>query len=185
MDDHPFSAKRATRPSPARLILPVAGLGLLVAMIFAVTRSISPGYSEAEMLRSVHATALRRSSKPGVPDGGPLGPWWISAGEADPITGQFRDFSITTDTMIIAARIARVRIDPVADTFTIDMEHVVMTRFEQGPEAEEGTLVELESYTLGPAPFEVNIRPDAGGPLIRDEPEIDRSPLAGVQPPGG
>ncbi|MCZ6834145.1 MAG: hypothetical protein O7G85_00070 [Planctomycetota bacterium] len=178
---HPFQVSRRPK-SRARFILPIVLIGLIAAIPIVMMRSMPSDYSEAEILRSIHATALRQSEKPGVPNGGPLGPWWISASEADPISGEFRDFSITTETMIIAARMARVEIDPFEDTFVIDMEGVVMTRFKKGDDAEEYQLVDMDHFRLGPAPFGIDIRADAG----RSRPDgssrtTNTSPLAGVQ----
>jgi len=180
MSTHPLQPRRR---SPMRIIAPIVLVVLVVVLIVVVRRRGLPHYSEAQMLRSIHATALRHSDKAGVPDGGPLGPWWISASEGDPFTGELRNFSITTEAMIIAAQTARIRIDPYADTFMIDMEHVVMTRFESGPDAEMHSLVELDHYRLGPAPFHVDIRPDAGRSARPPASPVDASPLAGVDPP--
>ena len=57
-----------------------------------------------------------------------------------------------------------------------------MTRFEEGDQSEEHQLVEMEHYRLGPAPFGVDIRADAGRSLPQSSPKgSDPSPLAGIQ----
>lgn len=180
-DFYPSSPSKSSR---AKFILPIAGTGLLIACLFALFFSMRKTYSEAEIIRSIHIIALRQSEKPGVPNGGPLGHWWISAVKVDPITGKLFDFSITTDTMIIAAQSVMVEIDPLADTFTFDMTGVVLTRFSDSNDDEGEILVTREHYRLGPAPFGVDIIPDAGTvPVVMPKEKLSGlGNLAGVQP---
>lgn len=169
--------------SRVNLILPIAGTGLLIACLFALFFGMRKTYSEAEIIRSIHIIALRQSEKPGVPNGGPLGHWWISAVNVDPISGELFDFSITTDTMIIAAQSVMVDIDPLADTFTFDMTGVVMTRIVASDDDDGEILVTRDHYRLGPAPFGVDIIPDAGSarkPTPKEE-SSELSDLAGNQ----
>lgn len=170
--------------SRVNLILPIAGTGLLIACLFALFFGMRKTYSEAEVIRSIHIIALRQSEKPGVPNGGPLGHWWISAVNVDPISGELFDFSITTDTMIIAAQSVMVDIDPLADTFTFDMTGVVMTRIVASDDDDGEILVTRDHYRLGPAPFGVDIIPDAGTvPVVMPKEKLsDLGDLAGVQP---
>ena len=172
------------RPSRARFILPIGGVGLFIACIFALVSGTKKSFGEAEVIRSIHSIALYRSEKPGVANGGPLGPWWISATSVDPVSGKLHDFSISTGTMIIAARTAMIDLDSEADTFAFDLEDVVMTLIPNSREPDtEEILVTREHYRLGPAPFGANIVPD-GGAAPRPNPNRappERSPLAGVQ----
>lgn len=172
-----------TGRSRARFILPIAGTGLLIACVVVITLSLRPSYGESEILRSIHGIALSRSQKPGVPDGGPLGPWWISATRLDPISGTLHDFSITSDTMIIAAESARIEVDAFDDTFSIDMNMVVLTRLPgETPDEVEQQLVQYDHYRLGPASFDVDISPNAGRlPPREPAPPLETSPLAGIQ----
>lgn len=169
--------------SRAKFILPIASTGLLIACLFSLFFSMRKTYSEAEVIRSIHIIALRQSEKPGVPNGGPLGHWWISALNVDPITGKLFDFSITTDTMIIAAKSVMVDVDPLADTFAFDMTGVVLTRIVASDDDKGEILVTREHYRLGPAPFGVDIIPDAGS--VREPTPKEESPelaeLAGIQ----
>lgn len=179
-----YSASQPKRPSRARLILPIGGVGLFIACIFALVSGMQKSYGEAEVIRSIHSIALYRSDKPGVANGGPLGPWWISATSVDPMSGKLYDFSISTGTMIIAAKSAMIDLDSEADTFAFDLEEVVMTRIPNPREPDiEEILVTREHYRLGPAPFGANIVPD-GDAVPRPNPNrapAERSPLAGVQ----
>lgn len=170
--------------SRARFILPIAGTGLLIACVVVITLSLRPTIGESEILRSIHSIALSKSQKPGVPDGGPFGPWWISATRLDPISGLLHDFSITSDTMIIAAESARIEVDAFEDTFSIDMNTVVLIRLPgEAPDEVEQQLVKFDHYRLGPAPFDVNILPNAGRlPPGEPVPPAETSPLAGIQP---
>lgn len=174
----------ASGRSRARLILPIAGTGLLIACIVVITLSLRPTIGESDILRSIYSIALSKSQKPGVPDGGPFGPWWISASRLDPISGTLHDFSITSDTIIIAAESARIEVDAFENTFSIDMNTVVLTRLPgEAPDEVEQQLVKFDHYRLGPASFDVDILPDAGRlPPIEPGPSAEPSPLAGIQP---
>ncbi len=182
----PLSEYAMTNPkqsSRAKFILPIAGTGLLIACLFALFSGMKKTYSEAEIIRSIHTIALRQSEKPGVPDGGPLGHWWISAGNVDPISGKLFEFSITTDTLMIAAQTVMVDIDPLADTFTFDMTGVVLTRIVESDDDEGEILVHHEHYRLGPAPFGVDIIANAGSaqePTPNEE-SSELEELAGIQ----
>ena len=149
MSSSEYATTNPKQSSRAKFILPIAGTGLLIACLFALFSSMKKTYSEAEVIRSIHLIALRQSEKPGVPDGGPLGHWWISALNVDPISGELFDFSITTDTMIIAAQSVMVDIDSLADTFAFDMTGVVLTRIVESDDDDGEILVTREHYRLG------------------------------------
>ena len=182
----PLSENATANPkqsSRAKFILPIAGTGLLIACFFVLFFSLKKTYSEAEVIRSIHTIALRQSEKPGVPHGGPLGHWWISAVNVDPISGELFLFSITTDTMMIAAQSVMVDIDSLADTFAFDMTGVVLTRLVESGDEEGEILVNREHYRLGPAPFGVDIIPDAGSarePTPKED-SSELAELAGIQ----
>ena len=109
----------------------------------------------------------------------------ISAVSIDPITGRLFDFSITTETMIIAAQSVMVDIDPLADTFAFEMTGVVLTKIADAGDDEGEILVDRKFYRLGPAPFGVDIIPDAGSaPETMPKEELsDLGDLAGIQTP--
>ncbi len=174
---NPSPSRPTTSAQRVKLLIPVMALGLVVAIAGIWWSKSNPTYGEAQVLRTIHTIALTRSPDAERADGGSLGPWWISASGVDPLTGELQDFSITSGTMIIAAKSARVEIDAYADTFSFDMKGVVMTRV--APEPDDGGddqfLIEHDRYRLGPAPFGADIIANAGS--------TGRSPLAGVPTP--
>lgn len=177
----PISKRR--KISRARLILPIAGAGLLMACSYILISSSREKYSEAAVLRTIHEVVLHKSQRPGVADGGLIGPWWISASRVDPISGTLYDFSLASGQMVIAAKYADLEIDAYEDTFSFNLHGVVLTRIPgEFEDVGEAFLIEYEQYLLGPAPFGADIIPDAGTAPRRNNDERDRppSPLAGV-----
>ena len=110
--------------------------------------------SVSHVVRQVQKIAL------GKPEGGLIGPWWISAATADPVAGELIGLKVEVGPVLIAARKARIVVDPVNDTFRFEMSAVMMTRIDDPPSGEEHHLVELEHYVLGPIPYGADIVAD-------------------------
>ncbi len=150
----PFAPKRRR---PAKLVLPVAGLGLLVGGVALLIQATHRAHTVSMVIREIRTNVLRK------PDGGPIGPWWIFAAEQDPLTGEFKDFKMESGAMRIAARTARLSVDPHTDTFSFELWDVVLTRIpetdEDGP---DHYLIQLDHHVLGPAPYGIDITPDGG-----------------------
>lgn len=155
------------------------GLILLAAVMF-----FFGGEKESESVSSV-----RRSIQNVVltqPNGGLLGPWWISAGDYDPLTGEFAGMRIECPPMLIGAGRARLIVDSDTDSFKFEMWDVLVVRLadeKEGPDAASGIpgddsyLVNFDHYVLGPIPYGVNIVPDGGERTLRP---LDASAAAHV-----
>lgn len=160
--DHPFdSLHKPKRPSRAWLLLPVLGIGLLVASLIVLWWEPPPQQSVSNVTRQIREIALAKSPKPGLDDGGPIGPLWVTAGQVDPVTGVFRNFHVRSGQMLMAADTARLIVDPVTDTFQFELQNVVFTRVpdSDAPEVEHHVL-EMEYHTLGPVPYGMDIVAD-------------------------
>jgi hypothetical protein len=158
-----LTPKPARRVSPARLLLPVLAAGLVMACVLVLLRTSRSGHTVSQVKRGIHTIALHRSTEPDRADGGPLGPWWIAADGVDPVTGVLENFHVSSGNMEIAARGARLTVDPVDDTFTFELLDVAFTRVPDPDASEpepEGLLVSKERYVLGPAPYGVDIVSD-------------------------
>jgi hypothetical protein len=147
--------------SRVRLIAPAIGAGLFAACLILVARSRSQVVSETDVERTIQELAIRRSDRPNVDDGGIIGPWWVAASRVEPATGRLEHFRITSGPLRIAARWARVVVDPVDNAFSFELSDVVITRVPERDDDEDGhQLMTLEQYTLGPVPFDADIKPD-------------------------
>ncbi|MHC4107309.1 MAG: hypothetical protein ACYSXF_00045 [Planctomycetota bacterium] len=138
-----------------RLILPVAALGLLVAGVGLLIQTTGEAHSVSRVTRSIRDVVLSK------PDGGLIGPWLVSAREQDPLTGEFQDFKMESGSMRIAAKTARLAVDPYTDTFSFELWDLVLTRV---PDAEDKSadsyLIQMDHHVLGPAPYGADITSD-------------------------
>jgi hypothetical protein len=141
-----------------RRLLPVAVAGIAAALFLVLVPRVSPAQSTDDVARTIRDIALRPGDR-GLPPGGTLGPWQISAAEYDDLAGHFVDFQLVCGSVCVAARSARLNVDPEADTFSFELEEVVYTVL--APPGDDGeprsTLRSLDRYTLGPAPYGVDI----------------------------
>jgi hypothetical protein len=140
----------------------VLGSGLFLGCIIAVVSSADPRVTVNEVVEEIHGIALRRAERPGVEDGGLIGPWWVTASGVDPQTGRLLAFRIRSGDLRVAARSASLIVDADADTFTFELNDVVMTRFpDSGAANGSGGLLALEHHVLGPIAYGTEIEPDA------------------------
>jgi hypothetical protein len=150
----------------ARLIVPMAGVGLLLACAGVLMRSAPTAHTVSDVVRTIHDTALASNEPDAPPEAGLIGPWKISAARVDPMTGHLVDFHLSSGPMLVSARTARVVVDPVADTFTFELSDVVYTRLAD-PESDGDdarTFVHaMDHHTLGPAPYGHDIVADGAG----------------------
>ena len=152
-------AAAANKPkrSMARLVLPVAAGGLLVAGVGLVIRARQQPHTVSKVIEDIRAIVLKD------PEGGALGPWWVSASEQDPLTGEFKDFNLESGATRIAAKAARLTVDPDTDTFSFELWDLVLTRVpdkkDQG-QRPDPSLIQMDHHILGPAPYGADITPD-------------------------
>lgn len=159
---HPFEhLEKARRRSRAWMILPVLGIGLLAASLVVLWWEPPQKQSVSEVTRQFRDIAMAKSPKPGLDDGGPIGPWWVTATDVDPVTGVFLNVHVRSGSMLIAADTARLVIDPATDTFQLELHDVVFTRVPDGDNPElKHHVLELDHHTLGPVPYGMDIVPD-------------------------
>jgi hypothetical protein len=152
----PPSAPRR-RISRAWLLVPFAVAGLAVALAAAWLVNANRPQPVTGVARDIKAIVLSRSATPGLEDGGAIGPWWVSAAGVDDRTNTFHVFRLRSGELRVAAKTARLVIDPEANTISFDLRDVVILRVPERPrdggdDAEQG-LARLDTYLLGPAPY--------------------------------
>ncbi|MHC4429036.1 MAG: hypothetical protein ACYS0D_10625 [Planctomycetota bacterium] len=132
--------------------------GTLIALTIAAVVTLIAGRSRtestSEVVAQIHAVALTQ------PNGGLVGPWWVSASDLDPV-GRLLNFRVEVGSVQFAAQTARVTVDAEHDTFTFEMTGVVLFRWDEPLPGEDPRrpLVEMERYTLGPIPYQKDIVP--------------------------
>jgi hypothetical protein len=157
------SSKDAAR---ARLVLPVAGAGLIIACAGLLLRGTPERHTVSQVARMIQETALASSEPDAPPEAGILGPWLITAERIDPVNGHLLNFRLQSGQMMIAAMSARIAIDPENDTFSFEMWNVVYTRVPEPREENQKAFTHaLEHYVLGPAPYKFDIVADGAGAL--------------------
>ncbi len=158
-------SKQANNPSPRfpprlvlRIAVPIVVVGIVCVIVFdsPETRTVS------EVIGEIHAIALRE------PQGGLIGPWWVSATGIDESNGHLTGFTVECGPIDIGAGTARIIVNHHSDTFQFEMWDVVFARaFDpENPEAEH-TLQHMDRYVLGPLPYPDDIVPDAGLTSLR------------------
>lgn len=182
----------------ARVLLPLLGVGMLVAGIVFSMKSRERTWTESEVVQEMRRIALE-GGRAETPMAGGLGPLRIAAGTIDAVSGDFLDFRIESARMMVTARRAVLTVDPHRDTFAFDLHDVVFTRVPEidgdgsGAADEGGTASDLASggpvdigsfvhttdrHLFGPADFGQNIVPD--GPR-----RSGGGGVAGPRPGGG
>ncbi len=143
--------------APVGLMLRLGAAGVVVAGILLLVTGSDDRRTVSQVIDEIHELALAK------PQGGLIGPWWVSAAGRNPDDGRLLDFKIEYGPVNIAARTGRVIVNPQRDSFSFEMTDVVFTRMPR-PGAEEtgSSLHELDRYVLGPLPYHANIVPDKG-----------------------
>ncbi len=145
--------------SAPTLLLWVAFPAAFVAGIVMLVSSARQTRTASEVITHIHRIALARAA--GGTPGGPLGSWWISAGGIDKAGSLLEDFKADLGKTKVAAKRARVVVDPINDCFRIDLYEVVFARVDD-PMRDGGLpLQQHATYHLGPIPWEkADIVPD-------------------------
>ncbi len=154
-------------PNPRRsrrLWLPLSCAGLIVLCIVILRGGSPRSHTVSRVIRDVHRVALKQ------PDGGLMGSWWISAKDIDPLTGNLLRFNVEAGPLHFGAETARVVVDPDANTFQFVMTNVVVARAERGESRRPGGdfLLDMDTFTLGPIPYHIDIVADSGASAQRD-----------------
>lgn len=147
-----------------RLWLPLSCAGLIVLCIVMLRAGPPRSHTVSRVIRDVHQVALKQ------PDGGLLGSWWISAKDIDPLTGELLSFTVECGPLLFGSKTARVVVDPDANTFEFVMRTVVVARADRQDGRRDGKdfVLDVDSYTLGPIPYHIDIVADDGRSRQRD-----------------
>jgi hypothetical protein len=170
-------------PSRLRLLLPIALLGVVVALTVGIVKHQTKTVAVSDVIRNVRDLALQPSRPGEVRPGGRLGDWWIAADAGDPLTGELRNFQLQSGDLNLAAARAVLKVDPERDAVTFELFDVTylstpyIARGEDAPDT-ANYLHTMESFTLGPRRLGYDIVPDAQHAATT----IDRSTSAAVQP---
>ncbi|MHC4413937.1 MAG: hypothetical protein ACYS0G_01500 [Planctomycetota bacterium] len=161
---------KISRPHvPARLIVRVAAAGLVAVAIVLLVSGSHETHSVSQVTREIHKIALAE------PQGGLIGPWWVSAAEYDPLTDKLRSFKMECGPVHLAARTARVVVDPHKDSFKFQMWDVVLARVDESEaEGNEHDLIDLPHFVLGPIPYGIDIVSDEATTPLRPAREGSR-----------
>ena len=144
---------------PVGLIIRVGTVAVVLVAVVLLISGSRETRSVTEVIDEIHALALR------PPDGGLLGPWWVSALSYDAEASRLRDFKIDCEPVHLAARSARVVVNHTTDTFHFEMWDVIVVRAPE--DGEEGDLLDMDRYILGPIPYGIDIVPDKGTRTLR------------------
>lgn len=97
-----------------------------------------------------------------------IGNIYVKADRTDPKTGEMLNFTAETDTIMLGAERAALRVEPEENAVYFDLRGVVLTSIPRDDDAEPAQVVTLDSHTLGPIPATVSIQSDpAGGTLTQ------------------
>ena len=147
-----------------RLLMPLLFAGLIVLCIVMLRSGKPRSHTVSRVIRDVHQVALKQ------PDGGLIGSWWIAAKDIDPLTGELLSFSVECGPLHFGSKTAQVVVDPDANTFEFYMRNVVVVRADRGDGRRDGKdfVLDVDSYTLGPIPYHIDIVADDGRSAPRD-----------------
>ncbi len=128
---------------------------MIVVVIIGVIITGSPDTrTVSQLIDEIRAIALAE------PQGGLIGPWWVSASGTDE-HGRLTGFKVECGPIDIGAATARIIVNHHNDTFQFEMWDVVLARLSDpaDPDAEH-TLQQLGRYVLGPLPYPHDVVPD-------------------------
>jgi hypothetical protein len=146
--------KTSTRVS-SRLLARVGIAAVVVTIVVFLISSSRDRRTVSEVIDEIHGIALDK------PQGGLIGRWWVSAAGVNPDTGRLESFKLECGPVHIAARSARVIVNPNTDSFQFEMWDVVMARVpDQDDPEDQDTLRVLDRFALGPLPYTTDIVPD-------------------------
>jgi len=145
------------------MLLPMAGGGVVVACLMGLMSREAPSRTTDEVREEIQSILLTRTSHAGLDDGGSIGPWWMAAERLDQTAGEFINIRLNSADLRLGARSAKLRINAEDDTFSFELNDVVMIRVPaDGSESTEG-FGNLKFYMLGPVEYGVDIiATDAG-----------------------
>lgn len=149
----------ATRTAPdrssnaLRLLLPIFGGGVLLAIVLITANSMVPA--------AVQASEVRREVRRIAEQGGYLGPFKIQAEHVDPVTGDLVRFSARAETLLLGASRARIEVDAHENAIALVLSGVVVTRLPAPGQGDtEAQITSIDRFVLGPFPYQRRIVDD-------------------------
>ncbi len=140
---------------PVRLALRLMVVVVAMVIIGVIVTGSPDNRTVSQVIDEIRSIALAE------PEGGLIGPWWVSSTGADEANGHLKNFKVEFGSIDIAAASARVLVNHHNNTFQFEMWDVVFARMPDSsdPDAEH-TLQQLDRYVLGPLPYPKDIVPD-------------------------
>ncbi len=159
-----MQANNPTPRFPVRLVLRIAVPIVVVVIVGAIVLSSPETRTVSQVLDEISAIALTE------PQGGLIGPWWVSATGIDEDSGRLRGFTVECGPIDIGAVTARIIVNHHSNSFQFEMWDVVLVpTFDSADPDAERTLQHLDRYVLGPLPYPVDIVPDPDMTSVRIE----------------
>ena len=154
---------------PARLALRLGVVVVVVVIIGVIVIGSPDKRTVSQVIAEIRAIALAK------PQGGLIGPWWVSSTGAEEPDGRLENFKVECGPIDIAAVSARVLVNHHTNTFQFEMWDVVFARMPvaSDPNAEY-TIQHLDRYVLGPLPYPKDIVPDENPPALPATVWVDR-----------
>ncbi|MCH8152360.1 MAG: hypothetical protein IH830_08320 [Planctomycetes bacterium] len=151
----------------ARLPIRLGAAILIAVILFLLLSGSDETHSVSHVIREIHKIVLAK------PQGGSIGPWWVSAAGLDPLTGELKALKLEFRSVHIAAKTAKVVVNPETDTFQFEMRDVVIARVTETEQADaEHALLDLDRYSFGPMRWSVDIVPDKDTMRLRALPPL-------------
>jgi len=151
---------QANNPSPrfpVRLVLRITIPIVVVVIVGSIVVSSPETRTVSQVIDEINAIALNE------PQGGLIGPWWVSATGTDEMSGHLTGFTVECGPIDIGAVTARIIVNHHSNSFQFEMWDVVFARaFDAANPDADHTLRHMDRYVLGPLPYPVDIVPDPG-----------------------
>lgn len=146
---------------PVRLALRLVVVVVVMVIIGVIVIGSPDNRTVSQVIDEIRAIALAK------PQGGLVGPWWVSSSGADEATGRLENFKVECGPIDIAAVSARIIVNHHTNSFQFEMWDVVFARMPvaSDPNAEY-TIQHLDRYVLGPLPYPKDIVPDENAPAL-------------------
>ncbi len=146
---------------PVQLALRLVIVVVVVVIIGVIAIGSPDNRTVSQVIDEIRGIALAK------PQGGLIGPWWISSAGLDESTGRLKNFKVEGNSIDIAAASARVIVNYHTNAFRFEMWDVVFARIPDSSDPDaHGTLQHLDRYVLGPLPYPRDIVPDKNAPTL-------------------
>ncbi len=151
-------SKHAENPAPrfpARLALRLVVVAVVVVIISVIVFRSPDNRTVSQVIDEIRSIALAE------PQGGLIGPWWVSSAGLDEANGRLKNFKVEGGRIDMAAASARIIVNHHTNEFRFEMWDVVFARMPDSSDPDaEYTLQHLDRYVLGPLPYPKDIVPD-------------------------